>query len=93
MEQDIVDDLLKRPFARRSMKEKMLIARMDVPRPKLDNLKTTCKRNSKIITRNFAENGQVEIVGCVMLEEIAREVEHFEEIAIGVNSTLLLRKR
>lgn len=53
MEHDIVDDLLRNPFARRSFEEKLLISGKSVPQPKLETLKSTFSRGSKIITRNF----------------------------------------
>lgn len=53
MENDIVDELLSNPFGRRSFEEKLLISSKNVPRPKLETLKSTFSRGGKTITRNF----------------------------------------
>ena len=56
MELDLVEDLLVKPFVRRSVEEKLLITKMQVPRPKLENLKSTFVRGGKTITRKFNVN-------------------------------------
>lgn len=50
---DVIEDILSRPFFRRSVEEKLQLVKLDVPRPKMDNLKSACNRKGKTITRNF----------------------------------------
>lgn len=50
---DVIAELLSRPFSSRSMEEKLQLVKMDVPRPKLETMQSTCVRKGKTITRKF----------------------------------------
>lgn len=50
---DVIEDILGRPFSCRSVEEKLHLVKMDVPRPKMNNLKSACNRKGKTIIRNF----------------------------------------
>lgn len=49
----IIEEILKRPFAARTMEEKTALTKHPVPRPPMEQLKSTYKLKGKIMSRNF----------------------------------------
>ncbi|XP_055542774.1 uncharacterized protein LOC129728362 [Wyeomyia smithii] len=53
MDHCIIEQMLKRPFAARTMEEKIKVIGHPVPRPPMEQLKSTYKLKGKIMSRNF----------------------------------------